>query len=378
MIIWTAIILVNEPIYDPIAHTHFKSLRSVTIGAADRQERQGDILKVTIREVAQHAGVSLGTASRVLNGHSNINPKIVAKVQASIKTLNYTPNLAAQSLKGDRTRSIGIVVHDIAAPAVSGYVTAAQDVLMEAGYALFVASTGRDLTRADAFLQMLAARRVDGLIATIEPDAVARYLQVKPQGRPAPLVLLDRNMPADADAAVIDHAAGIDSAVRYLTGLGHTRIALLTGARSLLPAGARMEGFERAMRAAGLPIRPNFIVTDCFEPKTAFQEAQVLLSGPDRPTAILAGGINAHRAAQATIRKLNDAIGSLLDQQMVDSDLAELATPPITVVTWNSDEMGRAVAQLVLQRINQPDSEPRRLTFPSELIVRESCAAPRK
>ena len=335
-------------------------------------------MKVTIREVAQHAGVSLGTASRVLNGHSNINPKIVAKVQASIKTLNYTPNLAAQSLKGDRTRTIGIVVHDIAAPAVSGYVTAAQDVLMDAGYALFVASTGRDLSRADAFLQMLAARRVDGLIATIEPDAVARYLQVKPQGRPAPLVLLDRNNPADADAAVIDHASGIDAAVRYLTGLGHTKIALLTGNRSLLPAGNRMDGFERAMRAAGLPIRPNSIVTDSFEPKTAFKEAHALLAGPDRPTAILAGGINTLTGVLRATKMLGLSIpGDISVIGSSDSDLAELATPPITVVTWDSAEMGRAVAELVLKRINHPEAEPQRLTFPSELLVRESCAAPR-
>jgi LacI family transcriptional regulator len=334
--------------------------------------------KITIREVAQHAGVSLGTASRVLNGHSNINPTIVAKVQASIKALNYSPNLAAQSLKGDRTRTIGMIVPNIAAPAISGYVTAAQDLLMEAGYALFVASTASDPIRANAFLDMLAARRVDGLIASVEPESVARYLQTKPAGRSAPLVLLDRNDPDDADSVLIDHAGGLHAAVHYLAGLGHKKISLLTGSATVLPAASRIEGFERALQSAGLTVYPNYIRNDCFDPEAAFLEAKDLLSGPDRPTAIISGGINTLTGVLRATKTLKLSIPA--DVSVIgssDSDLAQLATPPISVITWNSREMGQTVAQMILEQINQPGSPPRQVKFAAELVVRESCAPPR-
>ena len=334
--------------------------------------------KVTIREVAQHAGVSLGTASRVLNGHSNINPTIVAKVQASIKALNYSPNLAAQSLKGDRTRTIGMIVPNILAPATSGYVMAAQDLLMEAGYALFVAATGSDPIRANAFLDMLASRRVDGLIASVEPESVARYLQMKPAGRSAPLVLLDRAAPEDADAVLIDHASGLHAAVRYLASLGHKKISLLTGSATVLPAASRIEGFGRALQSEGLTLHQDYIRNDCFNPEVAFREATSVLSGPDRPTAIISGGINTLTGVLRATKALKLSIpGDISVIGSSDSDLAQLATPPISVITWNSNAMGQTVAQMILEQINQPGSPPRRVNFATELVVRESCAPPR-
>ena len=333
----------------------------------------------TIKELAAEAGVSVGTASRVINKHPNVGEAVLRKVNEAIERLGFTPDSAAQSMRGGTTRSIGIIIRDITVPALASFTRAAQDTLEEAGYVLIVLCSTDSKERELELLDVLRKRRVDGLIMATsserDPDVLAACERLD-----LPILLLDREYPKDWDAVLVDHEAGMEEAMDHLLSLGHRRIGLVTGQPTVRPSRARTEGYRRKLEEAGIAYDPALVRTGGFDLNSAFFEASALLSLQDRPTALIAGGINmlggairAIRAARLSVPGDISLIGS------ADTELAMFSTPPTNVISHDAAEQGRLSAQLILNRLaGRSGPDPHRLTLSSQYVMRGSCAPPAK
>ena len=328
----------------------------------------------TIRDVARAAGVSLGTVSRVLNGKGSVSAEIRERVEKAIRDLGYTPNAVAQSMRSRATRTVGCIIRDINIPALASFVRAAHDTLYDAGYALLLSNSEGQRKREMELIELLARRKADALmIAQYSERDEALHEMLKRIG--IPVVLVDRECPAWADAVMVDHRSGVRRATERLFQLGHRRIALITGSPALFPSRERIESFEAAHRAHGIAVVPSFVRQESFLADYAFQQTSILMSSKEPPTAIIAGGIDMLPGVLRALRTRGlSTPGDVSIVTASDSDLAQLSEPPIAVEAWDYAEIGRIAAQLVLERIHGPPAaEPRRVLVPAEFIHRESC-----
>ncbi|GAB4168433.1 MAG: LacI family DNA-binding transcriptional regulator [Thalassobaculales bacterium] len=332
----------------------------------------------TIREVAQAAGVSVGSVSRVLNAKESVSPEVRAKVEKAIQALGYKPNLVAQTMRSQISRTIACLIRDIDISGFAKFARAADDVLSRAGYALLLSNHEGRIERERELISVIAARRADALLIAQSSETDKEFGELL-RRTGIPVVLIDRELPEWADAVMIDHRGGVRQATDKLIRLGHRRIALLTGRRSLFPARERIIGYEQAHAAAGLAVDPRLLRMGSFEADFAFEETSMLVSATERPTAIIAGGIEMLPGIVRALRVRGLSIPA--DMSVVaamNTDLTDLFDPPLSVEDWDYAEVGRIAANLALQRIASGGSaEPRRVLVPTRFVLRESCAAPR-
>lgn len=327
--------------------------------------------RATIRDLAREAGVAIGTASRVINGHKSVSEQARKRVLRAVKKLAYEPDRAAQSMRLRTTHTVACVTRDIAISGFGTVVHAAEDVLRDAGYILIFAGTDERKERELELLRILSRRRVDGIIiatSSEEDKELNRHLL----RLEIPLVLLDRDSPADIDAVMIDHRRGTKLATEHLLGYGHTEIALLTGFESTRPGRERIAGFKEAMEVAGN--RNPLIIRGGFSSEFGFRETSSLLNVRNRPTAIIAGGMSTFSGVLQAIRARGLQVPR--DVSVVagaDTELAALATPSITAVRWSGVDEGRIAVQLLLNRLRGNRTGPaQRVLLSTELIKRES------
>jgi transcriptional regulator with XRE-family HTH domain len=189
------------------------------------------VSRTTIRDVARTAGVSVGSVSRALNGGKNVSAKVARDVAAAAEKLGYQPDFLARSLRTRSTGMVGCLVSDVANPLYASIVQAAEARLREAGLLLIVANTANDPARERAMIAAFRSRRLDGLLVAPGSDANDRGWRDMAAGG-VPVVILDRDVPQGESVSLpgvlVDHREGARTATRYLIGLGHRRIALLT------------------------------------------------------------------------------------------------------------------------------------------------------
>jgi len=334
--------------------------------------------KPTIRDVAKAAAVSLGTVSRVLNGHESVSPEIHARVVDAIRRLGYRPNAIAQSMRTNATRTIGCVVRNLTFPMMAAFVKEAEALLNEAGYAMMISSSNDSLAHERMVLELFEQRRMDGLLLTVCDEKDPVLLRVL-QRINVPIVLFDRKMELDTDSVFIDHRGGVAQATTYLLDLGHRRIGLLAGNLAVHPARESLAGFEDAVAAAGATPDPALVVCDDFSVESAYRNVSGMLALDRPPTALIAGGTLMlpgvlKAIGQAGLRIPDDI--SLING--CESDLAEFATPAISVIRKDFGSVGTVGAKLLLDRLEggRP-KKPRRILLPTELILRGSCGHPR-
>ncbi len=333
---------------------------------------------VTIKDVAREAGVGLGTVSRVINNHRDVNEQSREKVLAVIERLGYRPDLLARGMRAGLSHTLAFIVRDFTGATLSVLADTVQNEVDGAGFSLFVASSYHDPTRELDMLRRFRAHRVDGIIVATSSETDPVLLAELARPGP-PVVLLDRGMPEALDAVQSDHAGGIGAATTYLLGLGHRRIALITGEPGLLPSRERVRGYQEALVAARLKPDPALCRTGSFALDFAYEQSVQLLRGARRPTAIIAGGTallpGVMRAAQELGLRIPEDL-SLIGG--ADSDVARFATPPVTVIGWDHRALARTAARFVLSRLEDDAIAPRKRIFPMVLIPRLSCAAPPK
>jgi LacI family transcriptional regulator, galactose operon repressor len=227
-------------------------------------------------------------------------------------------------------------------------------------------------------LRIFLQRRVDAIMMTMstEEDPVLRRAVKEIR---IPVLLVDRDLPAELDSVTIDHRRGTMAATEYLLRLGHERIVLLTGRPAMRPGRERIAGYEAAFTAANKKVDPALIRVGAFSAEFGFRELSAMLSSSNPPTAAISGGMamlpGVLRAVMQHGLKIPDDISIVAG---CDSDLAALATPGITAVRWSGAEQGQIAVELLLKRLEGGyKGEAQKVLLPSELIIRGSCAPPR-
>lgn len=336
--------------------------------------------KITIRDVAQAAGVAISTASRALNQTGRVSADAIKVVTKAARDLGYEPDAIAQSMRTRSTGVVGLLVSDLANPLYARIITALEARLLLSGYALLLASTHNDAQREKTLIDLFRRRRVDGLIlgpcASEVPETMDRV------GSDLPVLGLDRELGATHSGVHVDHYHGALQATRYLLNMGHSRIALLTPASVLRPGRERIAGFRDAFAERGLQPDPKLIRAERSAMEFAFSESLALLGSSAAPTAFLCLGT---RILAGVLQALRHSGRTLSDDVSViaigDTDLSQLFSPAITTLAWDLDAVGTALAELVLRRLSRGSDEPieqERILITTQLIMRESCGpAPR-
>jgi LacI family transcriptional regulator len=333
--------------------------------------------RASMREVAERAGVAMSSVSRVLSGHPDVSARMQERVMAVVAELGYQPDLLAQSLRRRETRSVGFVVGDIANPLLAEIVKGAERTLRDNGYSMLLTNSENRPERDAAHVRLFEQRRVDGLMLSLAAEDNDETIQLLKQFE-TPTVLVDRELPPDVGASAVlsDHRTGMRDAVGHLLDLGHRRIGLVLGQSSIRPSRERRAGAEQAFSDRGLA--PSYAAVEGMlaaeHGRTATRQ---LLSAPEPPTAIVAGGNQLLIGALEEILARGLTVGAGISLVSCDAiDVTELFRPPIAVVRRDNREIGRQAAGLLLERLTDVDPGARTVILPTTFVPRASCAPP--
>ncbi|MCS0502886.1 LacI family DNA-binding transcriptional regulator [Ancylobacter mangrovi] len=331
---------------------------------------------VTIKHVAQHAGVSFGTVSRVLNNAANVDPALRQRVTQAMAELGYKPNPVAQSLRSRQSRVIGVLMPDIQNPLTAAAVTGLEPVLARAGYTLFLANSHSDRQRESDILEQFKRRHVDGLLAMVADDN-DETTRAQLRDFSVPMVMMERVIDLDVDCVLTNQYEGTYRATRYLLGLGHRRIALITVPAITHSGRERVRGFESAFADVGAEVPRDLIHSQGRQHPYGRDAAYASLIGRAPATAIVVSGGHLAGVIEA-VRLLNLSIRQDLSLVTLgDTELAALIEPPITAIRYDWPATGRCAAELLLEHLAGRQGPSRQRTIVShEFIIRGSCAPP--
>lgn len=323
-----------------------------------------------MRDVADAAGVSLMTVSRVVNAEPGVLPETAARVERAIRRLGYQRNDAARQLrrKGQLTQTIGLLVDDLANPFFSALARAVEDDARLRSYVVLIGSSNDDLRREREVISAFSSRRVDGLIV-VPVGGNHRFLKSQ-LALGTKVVCVDR--PAEnltVDTVVVDNRNGAHNAVGHLLDQGHRRVAFLGERRSIWTLQERFAGFTWAFNDRGLRADPELIRHDLHTSQDAAAATVKLLTGSEPPTAILAANDVITMGAVEGMAELSHQVALIGFDEFA---LASRLDPPITVVAQDPVALGATAAQLLFARIGGDTSPPRDIVLRTRLVVRGS------
>jgi DNA-binding LacI/PurR family transcriptional regulator len=330
----------------------------------------------TIKEVADLAGVSIGTVSHVLTGSLPVSDHLRAKVQAAIRQLDYHPNHVARSLKTSRTRTLGIVVPDMTIPFFPRIIRGAESAARRRNYSMVAVNSDESGRRQEELLSLLRSQRVEGilLVAGAASGPLEQISRTMEAG--IPMVCLDR-LPdgLQIDSVAVENSAAAEMGVSHLIAMGHPSIAIITGPLALRNEGERLQGYKQALRRGGLPVREDLIWEGNFHPQEVAAICRDRLRS-DRPSALFAtnapAGLGALRAFRDCGLRTPEDIGFVtFDELTVD----DLFTPAVTTVVQPAHEIGMRAAEILLNRIEEgwrASKQPIAVRLPARLQIRDS------
>lgn len=331
-------------------------------------------MKVTIYDVAEKAGVSIATVSKVINNTGRISEKTRKKVQEIMEQLHYEPSMVASALTSKRTGTIGLLVPDIANPFFAEVARSFEDYAQKLGFGLVICSTDGQDEKARLYLSLLMRKQVDGLIITTyikDADLLAQLME-----REIPIVLFSIDIPTlSVNAVSVDDYKGGLQATNYLLSLGHKRIGVI--AEDLSRSSYRVQGYKEAMTKAGVKVIESNIISTNTTVKDGEAAAQQLLKKKGRPTAIFACNDLLAIGAMEAARKLDIKIPEELSIIGFDNTiLAEIANPSLTSVSQPIKEMANQAMTVLaeeIENVHEQSSKQRVLMLP-ELVIRNSTA----
>jgi LacI family transcriptional regulator len=323
------------------------------------------------------------TVSRVINNSGYIGRETRSRVEAAIAELAYVPNAVGRQLRSKRTKMLALVLSDIMNPFFTTIARGVEDVARAQGFSVMFCNTDESEAEEARYLLMLVQRQVDGVLL-VPASTSGKSLRLL-SSHHMPVVVIDRRIQSrQIDSVRSDSEAGAYTLTQHLIGLGHRRIAVLTGRRSVSTSIDRVAGYCRAMLDAGLELDDDLVRYGEYNYGEYNQVdgnrmAQEVLAADPRPTAIFAAN---NFIAFGAMRSLRDAGFRVPEDMSIvafdDLPVAWLSDPFMTVVDQPAYEIGRRAAELLLSRLDGTISGPgREVVLPSELIVRRSSGPPR-
>jgi LacI family transcriptional regulator len=323
---------------------------------------------VTIRDVAAHAGVSLGTASRVLSGHPATSPEARTRVSDAVVALGYRPNLQARSLRLTRTNAIGLLVSDVRNPFFADVAHAAEQAALGADYVTLLGNANENVDQQDRYIETFLNQRVDGVVLAPQGRGSGSLQALVDSG--LPVVFVDRTVDGfDVPSVTTDSRTGMTEAVAHLAAAGHDRIGFIGGPQAISTGRQRYDAFVETLPAHGLDVDDALITFGDFQEESGIRAAEQLLAAPARPTALIAADNLMALGALAAIRSRGLRIGSDIEVIAFD-DIEWLAhyDPPISVIAQDTDAVGRCAVELLMRVIN--GEEPESIVLSTQFIDR--------
>jgi LacI family transcriptional regulator len=328
----------------------------------------------TIKQVAERARVSSATVSRTLNGDTRVSDEIRKRVLVAVGELGYRPNRVARSLRRQTSETIGVVVSDIENPHFTRAVRAIEDAAYKRGYRVILCNTDETADKQGAYLEMLAAEQVTGVIlAPADPadPTISRLLDMN-----IPIVAFDRSVEDErADAVFADNVQAARLATDHLLSLGRRHVGFIAGRAEIQTGAERLRGYQETVQRHGVT---EAVGRGEFRLETARTAThQLLADHPDLDGIVVANNLMAIGALQA-LREAGKRIPD--DVALVgidDPSWAGLVAPPMTTLAQPTQQMATSAFDLLLDRITNLRSRSRFVIFHFELCVRESSGAAR-
>ena len=334
--------------------------------------------RVTIRQIADLAGVSVATVSRVMNGRDDVAPGTRELVQRIVREHGYTTSRTARGLSGGRTGLIGATVPLVHPAYFSFILSGAAEALYERDMRLVLCPTQHEHDREVSLLERMMHGTTDGGLLILPQESAAELETLLLHGYRFivvdPMLPLNERIPSVSAA----HSAGADIAVKHLLGLGHRRIAAITGPRGWIATEERLRGYQAALAAAGILPEPQLVADSNFEIEQGLRAARRLLDLHEPPTAIFAFNDNIAIGVLQAARERGVRVPE--DLSLVgfdDVEAAEIVTPQLTTVRQPLAEMGRMAVSLLERLIEGQRIEALHVELRTQLVVRQTTAPPR-
>ena len=340
-----------------------------------QQKRECPI--TTIRDVAEHAGVSITTVSHILNDTRHVSDELRERVEKAMLELDYTPNALARGLRQKQTRTLGIIVPDSANPYFAEVARGVEDACFAQGYSVILCNSDSDPEKESMYINVLAEKQVDGIcLVAASTETIEKHLDAAPSLQ-IPMVLIDREYPKTiVDTVVVENTDGAVKAVEHLLSLGHRRIGCITGMPDLLNSQKRNDGYRQAIQDAGLAVDESLVIEGDFRYEGGYEATKKLLALANPPTAVFA--CNDLMAIGAISAVVSEGLSVPEDISIVGFDdihLAVFANPSLTTVVQPKHEMGVTAAEILLKRLKDSNLKPNRYQLKTYLLVRDSTTA---
>lgn len=325
---------------------------------------------ITISDVAEHAGVSPATVSRVLNGAPTVSPELAERVRAVIAELQYRPNGPARALRQQHTRVWAAIVADVENPFFTAVVRAIEDVAVEVDHRVVLCNSDEDVAKEAAYIDVAIAERVSGVIlaqASTDSTGIDKLL-----AHDIPVVAIDRRPDRDdIDSVVVDNERGADLATRHLIDAGATRVACVTGPSGLSTSEERLAGYRRALSAVGRDIDPSLVRHADFRTHGGYAAAATMLTRLNRPDAFFVAN---NLMTLGTLQAIRDAGLRVPDDVLLigfdDAPWTMMTDPPLSVVVQPTQAIGATAARLL--RSARGDRPPEHVVLEPTLNPRQS------
>jgi DNA-binding LacI/PurR family transcriptional regulator len=331
-----------------------------------------------MHDIARMARVSIGTVSNVLSGSAAVREPLKARVLEAVAAIDYQPSQLARGLRRVKTNMIGMIIPDITNPFFPAVVRGAEGIAFANGLRLILCNTDNDHEKEIIHLNELRTYLPLGLI--VIPSNFSEMTEQADSYRKAgaAVVCIDRKPRGwKGDTVTVANESGAHAAVRHLVQLGHTRIAMISGPLHLTNSQDRLKGYKRALRAAKIAIRPEYIKETSYSKADGYSAAMVLLGTSPAPTAIFAGNDLIALGVLQAIRESGLRCPEEISLAGFDDlEIASITNPPIFTVYQPGYELGATAMRLLLERIADWDGPPRHVVLKTELRIRESVAPP--
>jgi LacI family transcriptional regulator len=304
-----------------------------------------------IRDVAERAGVSPITVSRVINDSGYVGEETRKRVEAAIKALNYIPNTLGRSLRLGRTYTLALVITNVLSPFWTSVARGVEDKAMENGFSAILCNSDEDAEKERLYIDVILKKQIDGVVIAPVERSGTNLLALSQQN--IPYVVIDRRVKhLSADTVRSDSVGGAHQLVKHLVELGHRRIAIIAGPQSVSTAQDRLSGYRKALDESKIAVDPALIQCCPFDQQAGYEAALRLLAVQPRPTAIFA--VDSFTAL-GTLKALREQRCSVPEDMAVvafdDMPPFSGVNPFLTVAVQPAYEMGAVSTELLLKRV---------------------------
>ncbi|MBR4668393.1 MAG: LacI family DNA-binding transcriptional regulator [Butyrivibrio sp.] len=338
---------------------------------------------ITIYDIAEEAGVSASTVSRVLNGSASVRKEKKDRILKLIEKYNFKPNALAKGLSDTETKTIGIIVADVRNPYYSALFVACEMAAEKAGYSVGLLNSLNKIERESHSLDLFIQQRVDAIIQMggrvddlITDDSYAK--KVRSVCGSTPVIVTGKLDKTPVYSVVIDEAAGMNLAMEHLISQGHEKIAMVGGNMGVASTFYKYQRYQENLRIHGIPERGEYVVNSSYDPESGYEAMNKIFELSDIPTAVIA--INDF-AASGIIRSIREhGLSIPEDISIVSFDntyIADVTLPKLTSVDYDYKNYGKLLISTAIAAANGKACKTAQMVEP-KLVIRESSGPVRK